>query len=260
MKVILMKETLVVENKQKPKKFRNPVLLTGLPGIGLVGQVVCKYLISKMNGKKIADLYSPHFPHQVFMTKKGAIRPIKNMFYHVKLAKYDIIILVGDVQALTSEGQYEVAGKILDYVQKLGVKEVISIGGYSTGKINEKGRVLAVVTHKELIPKFKKIGVIFGEAKGAIVGAAGLIPFLAKLRDMRGICLMGETHGSYVDATAAQHVIKVLEKRLEFTLDLSDLVKQAKEGEKIIKKIEEEVQKQMVTPYNPEKKDVSYIR
>lgn len=254
-----MKETLIIETA-KMKKLRRPTLITGLPGIGLVGQVVCKYLISKLNGRKIADLYSPYFPHQVFMTKKGAMRPIKNMFYHVKTSKHDILLLVGDVQAISSNGQYEVMGKILDFVQKLRVREVISIGGYSTGKISEKGRVFAVVTHKEMIPEFKKLGVVFGEAKGAIVGAAGLVPFFAKLRGMRGACIMGETHGSYVDATAAQHVIHVLEKHLGFTVDLSDLEKQAKEGEKIIRKIEEEVQKQTVTPYTPEKGNVSYIR
>ena len=63
-----------------------------------------------------------------------------------------------------------------------------------------------------------------------------------------------------MDAVSARNVINVLEKLLGFTVDLSDLEKQAKEGEKIIKKIEEEVQKQTIAPYQSEKKDVSYIR
>lgn len=253
-----MKETLVVEKRKI--KMKDPIFITGLPGIGLVGQVVCKYLITKMDGKKLADVYSPHFPHHVMMTKKGAIRPIKNMIYYAKAGKRDLIILIGDVQAMTSEGQYEVVGRLLDYVKPFGVKDVVSIGGYSTGKLNEKRKVFAVVTHKNLIADLKKIGVVFGEAKGAIVGAAGLFPAIAKLKGMNGICLMGETHGSYVDAISAKNVINVLEKYLGFAVDLSDLEKQAKEGEKIIKKIEEEVQKQMIAPYEPEKKDVSYIR
>ncbi|MFA5077040.1 MAG: proteasome assembly chaperone family protein [Candidatus Micrarchaeia archaeon] len=254
-----MKETLVVE-KRKFKGLKNPLLITGLPGIGLVGQVVCKYLINKLGGKKVADIYSPFFPHQVFMTRKGAIRPIKNMVYLVKAGKRDVLLLIGDVQAITSEGQYEVAGKILDYGQKLGVDEVITIGGYSTGKLSEKRRVFAVVTEKKLIPELKKVGIVFGEAKGAIVGAAGLLPALARVRGMKGICLMGETHGSYVDATSARDVIHALEDMLGFKVDLSDLEKQAKEGEKIIKKIEEEMQKQTITPYSADKGGVSYIR
>ncbi len=253
-----MEHTIIVEKRKM--ELKDPVFITGLPGIGLVGQVVCKYLITKLKGKKLADVYSPHFPHQVLMTKKGAIRPIKNMIYYAKAGSRDLLLLIGDVQALTSEGQYEVAGRLLDYAQKLGAKEVISIGGYSTGKLSEKRKVFAVVTHKHMIPELKKVGVVFGEAKGAIVGAAGLFPALGRLRSMKGACIMGETHGSYVDAVSARNVINVLEKRFGFTVDLSELEKQAKEGEKIIKKIEEEVQKQTVALYQPEKKDVSYIR
>lgn len=255
-----MEQTLIAEKAKIKFSDQHPIMITGLPGIGLVGQVVCKYLITKMNGKKVADVYSPHFPHQVLMTKKGAIRPIKNMLYLVKAGKRDLLLLIGDVQAITSEGQYEVTGKILDYAQKVGVKKVISLGGYSTGKLSEKRKVFGVVTHKALLDEFKKLGVVFGEAKGAIVGAAGLFPALAKLRGMQGACLMGETHGNYVDAVSARNVINVLEKLAGFTVDLSELEKQAKEGEKIIKKIEEEMQKQMVAPYQAENKDVSYIR
>ena len=241
-------------------KLKSPILLVGLPGIGLVGQVVCKYLISKFKAKKMAEVYSPHFPHHVIMTKKGAIRPIKNQLYCATLGKRDVILMVGDVQAITSEGQYEVAGSIVDYAAKHGVKRVISIGGYSTGKISEHRRVFAVVGQKVLVEEFKKAGIIFGETKGAIVGAAGLIPALAKLKGMEGACIMGETHGSYVDAVSARNVISALEKLIGFTVDISELDKQAKEGEKIIKKIEEEVQKQVITPYNPEERNVSYIR
>ncbi|MBU0585903.1 PAC2 family protein, partial [Candidatus Micrarchaeota archaeon] len=103
-------------------------------------------------------------------------------------------------------------------------------------------------------------GIVFGETKGAIVGAAGLVPALGKLIGIRSGCIMGETHGSYVDAISARNVIAVLETMFKFKVDLADLDKQAKEGEKIIKKIEEEVKKQVITPYNPEDRNVSYIR
>lgn len=253
-----MNETCIVEKRKI--KFKDSILISGLPGIGLVGQVVCRYLIHKLKGIKVADLYSPHFPHQVFMTKKGAIRPVKNAFYYVRAGKCDLLLLVGDVQAITCEGQYEVSGKITDYAKKCGIKTIITIGGYSIGKLSEKRKVFAVVTHKHLIQSLKKIGIIFGEAKGAIVGAAGLLPILGKIKGMKGICLLGETHGNYVDEISARNVINMLEKFIGFTVDLSDLEKQAKEGERVIKKIEEDMQKQAIAPYDAEKKDISYIR
>ena len=59
---LLMDKTLIKE-KGKVAKLKNPVMVTGLPGIGLIGQVAAKYLIKKLKGEKIAEIYSPHFPH-----------------------------------------------------------------------------------------------------------------------------------------------------------------------------------------------------
>jgi hypothetical protein len=254
-----MKETMIYE-KEKPRKMKNPVLITGLPGIGLIGRVVGRYLAEELKGKKIAYVYSPHFPHQVFITKKGGLRLINNRFYLIKGKERDIVMLTGDIQAMTTVGQYEVANAIVEYAKKLGVKLVITVGGYSTGKINEKRHIFGVATDRKLIQEFKKKGVVFGEAKGSIVGAAGLIPALAKIHGMRGICVMGETHGGYVDVSAAKDIVNLLSDYLKFPIDLKKLEAKAKESEKVLKKIEEEIQRSVSAPYEPGKRAVSYIR
>lgn len=255
-----MKETVIVEKKETT--LRKGVLIVGLPGIGLIGQVVGKYLVDELKAEKIAELYSPHFPHQVLMTKNGGMRLIKNRFYVVRRKEGDLMILIGDVQAITPEGQYEVAGKILDYAEKAGVKKIIAVGGYSTGKLSEKRRIFAVVTHKAMITPLQKMGVIFGEARGSIVGAAGLLPALGKIRGMKGMCLMGETHGGYIDVTSAKNMVMLLSQMLSFKVDIKKLEEKAKEGEKIIKKIEEEVQRHAIatTEFGAQKKNISYIR
>ena len=252
-----VKETKIVEKEKI--KLKNGVLVVGLPGIGLIGRVVGRYLAEELKGKKVADLFSPHFPHQVFMTKKGGLRLINNRFYLVKGKKYDILVLTGDIQAMSTVGQYEVATAILEYSKRVGVNFVITVGGYSTGKVNETRRIFGVATSKEALTKFKKHGVIFGEARGSIVGAAGLLPAIGRLHHIQGICLMGETHGGYVDVTAAKNIVGLLSKYLGFEIDLKKLEAKAKESEKVLKKIEEEVQRTMI-PYDAGKKGVSYIR
>jgi len=249
-----MIETTIIE-KDGVGRLRNPVLVTGLPGIGLVGQVVAKYLIKKMGGKKIADLYSPHFPHQVLMGKKGGMRLLKNKFYLIRLKDRDLIMVVGDVQAITGQGQYEVAGKILDFVQKHKIKMVITIGGYSSGKMSGPKRVFAAANNEGTRDRFRDM-FVFGEAKGTIVGVAGLLPALAHVRGIDAICIMGETHGSYVDPAAATAVIEKLSKLFNFKVDLAQLEAEAKEREKAIKKIESEIEKQATG----EKRNITYIR
>lgn len=250
-----MKDVVIIEKGKHGKKLSKPVLIVGLPGIGLVGQVAARYVIKKLKGKKVAEVYSPHFPHQVMMTKKGRLRMLKNVFYAVSLGKRDALVLIGDTQAITSEGQYDVAGKVLDYIAKKKVEEVISIGGYSTGKLEGEKKVFGATNNEALMKKYQKAGVIFGETKGSIVGAAGLLPALAELRKVDGICVMGETHGSYVDPASAAEVVRKLSSVLGFKIDLAELEKEAEEREKIIKKIESEIEKQVT-----KKKDITYIR
>ena len=163
--MIFMIETTIVE-KQK-LKLKSPVLIEGLPGIGLVGKIAADHLIAELKGEKVAELYSPHFPHQVLMQKNGVMRMIKNKFYLVRGKKRDLLILVGDVQAVTSEAQYEVTGKMLDYAQKKGVKLIITLGGYGMGKVQPTPRVFGIVSHKRMVEAYKKYGIIFGESRGS---------------------------------------------------------------------------------------------
>ncbi|MCX8175376.1 MAG: proteasome assembly chaperone family protein [Candidatus Micrarchaeota archaeon] len=254
-----MERTVIVELEKV--RLKNPILIEGLPGIGLVGKIAADHLIAELKAKKIAELYSPHFPHQVLMQKNGVMRMIKNRFYAVRGKKQDLLVLVGDVQAVTSEGQYEITGKILDYAQKKGAKFIITLGGYGTGKVQEKPRVFGIASHKELVEPHKKYGIIFGESKGSIIGAAGLLLGLGKIRNMRGICLMGETHGSFVDPRSAQQVLEVLCRMLEIKVDVRKLDARAKESEQFAKKIEKEAMAAKgMSPAQPSGHDLSYIR
>jgi len=254
-----MKDTLIIE-KTPLKKLRNGLLLTGLPGIGLIGQVVGRYLVEELKAKKVANLISPHFPHQVFMTKKGGLRIIKNSLYFYKGKKRDVLILLGDIQAMSSVGQYEVAGATLDFCKKVNVTEILTVGGYSTGKISEDRRIFGVATSDPLRARLKKYGIIFGEAKGSIVGAAGLLPAIGKLRGIEGSCIMGETHGSYIDTASARQIVLMLAKYLEIKIDLKRLNERAQESQKVLKKVQEEVQKSMEAQFEASSKNVSYIR
>ena len=255
--MIFMIETTIVEKAKL--KLRNPVLIEGLPGIGLVGKIAADHLIAELKGEKVAELYSPHFPHQVLMQKNGVMRMIKNKIYLVRGKKRDLLVLVGDVQAVTSEAQYEVTGKILDYMQKKGVKLTITLGGYGMGKVQPSPRVFGIVSHKRMVEEYKKYGIVFGESRGSIIGAAGLLLGLGKIRGMEGLCLMGETHGGFVDPKSAQAVLEVLCKMVDVKVDLKKLQARAKESEKFAKKMEAEALAAKGGSA-PGKHDLSYIR
>jgi len=246
-------------------KLINPILIEGLPGIGFVGKLAAEYVVDELGAKKVATLYSNHFPHQILINKDGTIKMLTNEIYVYKdpKKKNDLVILTGDVQPITSMSQYEVMNIILEFFAEMGGKRIITLGGYGMGKLVEKPRVFGAVADKKDIDAYKKHGVSFGDVEGSIIGAAGMLLGLGRLKGMNGICLMGETHGNYIDHKSAQKVIEVLSSIVGVKINTEKLGKKAKESEGMIKKLEEELSKgEMASPMEMPKKreDLSYIR
>lgn len=256
-----MKKTTIYYKKKI--KFKDPIMIVGLPGIGNVGSLVGEHIKNDTKAEKFATLYSPSFPHQVIMGKKGGLRLVSNRFYHFKTKKgRDIIILVGDVQAGSPKGQYDVNEKIVQFFKSLGGKTVYTIGGYSmSGQYVQKPRVFGVSNSERLKAELTKSGVIFGQVGGTIWGSAGLIPAMSKRYKIEGACIMGETGMLEIDANAAKAVLEVINKIIGTNLNLESLDKIKKETEKILKDIEN-VSKgtQEGTAQGPGTENFTYIR
>jgi uncharacterized protein (TIGR00162 family) len=228
----------------KKPKLKNPILIEGLPGIGNVGKLATEHLIETINAKKFAELHCKDFPPQVFINPDGTVKLVNNEFYYWKAKKRDqrdLILLTGDYQGLSSQGQYELVEKILDIIEELGVKELYTLGGYGLGYEIEEPKVLCATTEKHLVKTMKKYGAVFkkNEPGGGIVGASGLLLGLGKLRGLEGACLMGETPGYLVDPKSAKAVLKVLMKVTNIKISMSALEKKAKEIEHIAHQLKE---------------------
>ncbi len=253
-------------------KLRNPLLIEGLPGVGNIGRVAVGYMIKELGAKKFAELHSEHFFPFVMLQENYKVHLLKNEFYYCKSkAKVgrDLILLVGDCQSLSPYGHYEVAEAILDFAQKLGVREVFTIGGLATGELESKAGVLGAATSEKIKEKYAKSGINFtaGEKVGYIVGAAGLIPGLGTKRGMEGLCILGETTGFPIvtDPKAAEAVLNVLTKILGVKINTARLDSSVKEMEGFIKKVEslqkkalEDIRKQERAPVDG-KEQLRYI-
>ena len=64
----------------------------------------------------------------------------------------------------------------------------------------------------------------------------GLIPGLAKVRNLKGLFLSGETSGFMIDPRAAMIILRVLVKKLGLQIDMTELEGQAKEIETALKR------------------------
>lgn len=243
---------------RKPK-LNNPIFIEGLPGIGNVGKLAVEHLIDNIKAKKFAEIYCKDFPPQVFINPDGTIELVKNEFYYWKAKKKeqrDIILLTGDYQGLSSQGQYELVDTILSIVEGFGVQEIYTLGGYGLGHDINKPQVLCATTDKDLVSTMKKYGAVFkkNEPGGGIVGASGLLLGLGKLRGLKGACFMGETPGYLVDPKSAKAVLKILMNLTKVDIDLSALEKKAKEIEQIAQQLRE-----IETSTKEKPEDLKYI-
>jgi uncharacterized protein (TIGR00162 family) len=232
-----MKETYIKEFAEfKPN---NPVLIEGLPGLGLVGKIALRYLIKQLKAKKVAYLYSPHFPYFVLVNKKGNVRLLRGAFYYYQNPKgNDILLFTGDSQSQTIEGQYEIADRMLDFSEKYGVKTIATIGGYRM-EPTEKPKVYIAATDQNVLHKALDAGATLSASGSPIVGTAGLILGLSKFKKIEALCLLGETRGYLPDPQAAKSVLEVLKGTFNFDLDLKGLEDEIAKAETMVTKLQQ---------------------
>lgn len=211
----------VVQLYEKPT-LDSPILVEGLPGIGFVANIAVLHLIQELKAKLFGEVRSSAFQDLAITADKGKIRsPTNELYYHKgRGLERDLVLLYGNTQALTTIGQYELCGRILDIANELGCSQILTLGGLKReGKVDVPEIYCAASDHQSLNEALS-----FGAKtiKGHIFGVAGLLIGLARLKGMRGLCLLAETLG-HPDASAAREVLKVVCRMLNLEIELAGL-------------------------------------
>ena len=268
-----MAETKIKVLKDMPK-LKDPVFVEGLPGVGNVGRIAAGYLAEQLKAEEFAELFSPHFLPFVLLHQSSAVHVLKNEFFFWKAKKKDqrdLVILIGDSQSIDPVGHYEIVETVLDFLEKLNVKEMITIAGLNVGKLDREPKVIGAVSEPELIKKYSNYGIDFdaGGKVGTIVGASGLFLGLGKYRGMKGLCLLGETSGFPIipDPKSAEVVLKTLTRILNVKIGMDKLQDKVKEMENFMKKIEKVqgrairqlLSQQMRQPSEEKEEELRYI-
>lgn len=241
-------------------ELEEPVLIEGLPGIGYVGKLALDHLVEELGAERFAVMTSPHFPHHVKVTSEGVLDLVKIEFYHARINDLDLIMIVGDVQATSSEGHYEVAEKVLDFAEDMGVIKIFALGGYATGEHSRsKPKVVGASNEEDILEEYREHGIDVEEGTGPILGISGLLLGLGKKRGIRASVLLGETHGMLVDHRSAQSVLDALMNLLDFEVDMSKLEERAKKTEEILSRLRKEQRLREVAEGESEEEELSYI-
>lgn len=220
----------------------NPIFIEALPGLGHVGKLAADHMIDELNATKFAEIYSPSFPPQVLIKEDGIIDNMLNELYYLKDVgedNLDLIILVGNTQALSPEGQYLVCQDILEFVKGYGISSIVTMGGMAIPHPVENPNVYGAATNEANVELLKEAEIGIRSNDGGIVGASGLFLGLGVRQGIEGICLMGETPGYFIDAESAEAILKKLSLLLNFEINTDKLDERAEETRKMIAKAQQ---------------------
>jgi hypothetical protein len=222
-----------IEIFERPK-LHNPVLIEGLPGIGFVANIAALHLIRELKASRFGEVHSSAFQDLAVTTQDGGARcPVNELYYYKsENGGRDLVIWYGNTQALTTSGQYELCGRILDVVQEMGRPYVVTLGGFRQEEIRGVPQIYCAATDRETLNDALSLGTKI--MVGQIFGIAGLTVGLAKLRGLKSFALLVDTLGRYPDANATRIALTALNKFLNMNVDLSKADATAEETRKIL--------------------------
>ena len=219
----------------KPK-LRAPYLLAAWSGMGAVALLTVNYLRQALHAELFGEIdpWDYYAPSQV-LTQDGLIQspvlPETRFYFWDKGKAHDLIFLIGTVQPSSA---YEMAVQIMDTAAQFAVERVYTAAAFP--KVihhTSKPRVLGAATHRHMLAELEDYDITLMQ-DGTIDGLNGLLLAAAKVRDIRGLCLLGEiplyAH-DIINPWAAHAVLRVLTQILDVDISLKRLEFWAKDME-----------------------------
>jgi len=212
---------------------KNPVLIEGFPGIGLVGNIASQHMIDELNMEHIGSINSRYFP-SIAVLYEGLINMPVRIYENLE---HNLIIVISDIP-ISHAISYDVSNALVDWAKSINVKEFVSIAGIAV--IDNRDKVFGAATTTEILEKIRdKVGV---SKMGTISGISGSVMSECLLRGILALSLLGATMTQNPDSRAASHVIEVLNELYGLSLNTQELIEQAEQIEIELKRLADDVQ------------------
>ncbi|PIN78561.1 hypothetical protein COV14_03065 [Candidatus Woesearchaeota archaeon CG10_big_fil_rev_8_21_14_0_10_33_12] len=231
------------------KKPKNPTLIVGFPGFGLVGTISTEFLIDHLDTEQIGRLTANDMPAIVAIHENKVVDPL-GIFYN---KKHNIVILHA-ISAVAGI-EWKLAESIVKIVNELGVKEIISLEGVGSaeGTASKKTRVFYYTKSDVKRKLLDKLG-IEPLKEGIIMGVTGAL--LLRIEKRPVSCFFAETETNMPDSKAAAKIIESLDKYMSLKVDTKPLLEQATKFEDKLRGI---MSKSKAAEEMSEAKKLSYV-
>jgi len=212
-------------------KVKNPVLIEGFPGIGMVGTISTVYLSEKLNMKLAGYVASSRFPP---ISAIHDYKPVSPARIYVS-EKHNLMVLFSEF-VIPADVVYHLTEAILEYAKKKKAKAVYSLAGIASQQPTSKLHGIASTPKMSELLKSHGIELI---KEGATQGVSGLLIAECASESFPAANILAETQQA-MDPKSAATLLDKLSEIIGVPIDTEPL---RKEGDQIESKMKEAIEK-----------------
>jgi uncharacterized protein len=211
----------IVENEGV--SLLSPVVIEGLPDVGLVGVIGTLHLAESLKLVEIAHLESNLFPPVMVMHKGMLVDPVRI------LGNQEMVVVTSEI-AIPPRAIYPLAEELVDWIKEKGARLVISLTGIpEPNRLEiEKPLVFGVGSSPFSMTLLKDNQVEVME-EGFIAGIYALVMKQCLKRNIPSLTLMAQAFPNLPDPGAAAIVLEILNKILKINVGVEELLEKADE-------------------------------
>ncbi len=223
----------------KPK-LRNPTVIEGFPGIGMIGTIASSFLADKLDMKLCGYFASPHFPPIAAIHDYAPVSPAR--LYASE--KHNLVVIFSEL-VIPAQLVFPLSQKILEFCQKNKAKVLYSFAGIASPQPDEK--MYAIASNQQLRDSLKKQGFELVK-EGATQGVSGVLIAECAAEKFPAVNFMTQTNTPLDPRGAAKLIDKVM-PMAGVKIDTKLLVQEAEKIETKLKDAIDEM-KQMHASYS----------
>lgn len=211
----------IVETRSNliPKK---PVVINGLPDVGLVGLLAASQIITSLNLEEVGAIDSDLLPPMIVLHGGVPKSPIRIF------AGPSVVVIISET-VIPRNLLRPLAHGLVEWARGKNAELMLSLGGMAVANRQDIDvpKVFAALSEKSLESRLNGAAEVLEE--GYIIGAYGLILRRCAQYSLSAITLLTQTYYNHPDPEAAAAALVVVNKILKLNVDASDLLKRGEE-------------------------------
>lgn len=213
----------IVEIKQVDSfKLKNPIVIEGFPGIGMLGTISSSYLAEKLDMKLVGYFASAHFPPIAAIHNYKPVSPAR--IYASE--KYNMLVLFSEF-VIPANIVFPLSQTILEFAKKNKASMIYSLAGVASPAPDSK--IYGIASTADIGAKLKKAGVEL-ISEGATQGVSGVLIAECASEKFPAANLMAQT-SQPLDPRSAARLLDKLSEVTGLKFETRDLILQAQKVE-----------------------------